>query len=56
VNGKQVASIFRANLGWSITPHLSLVNQLNYVDAGNVLRAAGYRDNIFTSTILSFRF
>jgi hypothetical protein len=56
VNGKQVASIFRANLAWSITPHLSLVNQLNYVDVGDVLRAAGYRDNIFTSTILNFRF
>lgn len=56
VDGKQVASILRANLAWSITPHLSLVNQFNYVNAGEVLRAAGYRDNVFTSTILNFRF
>ncbi|MFC3580843.1 alginate export family protein [Sphingomonas hylomeconis] len=55
VDGKQVATIYRGNAAWAIDPHVTIVGQVNYVEAGHVLRSAGYRDNLFFSTIMNFK-
>ncbi len=56
VAGKHVANIARLKATWTIDPHVSLAGFVNYVDAGKVLRRAGYGDNLFLETMLTLRF
>jgi len=56
VAGKQVAHIYRATLNWAINPHVSVAGVVNYVDAGTVLRRAGYGDNSYVSMTLKLGF
>jgi hypothetical protein len=56
VAGKHVANIARLKANWTIDPHVSLAGFVNYVDAGKVLRRAGYGDNLFLETMLTLRF
>lgn len=56
VTGKHVANIARLKVIWTLDSHVSLAGIVNYVDAGEVLRRAGYGDNLFVQTMLTVRF
>lgn len=56
VAGKHVANIARLKANWTLNPHVTLAGFVNYVDAGKVLRRAGYGDNLFVETMLTLRF
>ncbi|WP_395334595.1 alginate export family protein [Novosphingobium sp. BL-8H] len=56
VAGRHVANIGRLKAQWTLDPHVALAGIVNYVDAGKVLRRAGYGDNLFVQTMMTLRF
>jgi hypothetical protein len=56
VAGRHVANIARIKANWALNPHVALAGYVNYVEAGKVLRRAGYGDNLFVQTMLTVRF
>ncbi|GAB3066106.1 alginate export family protein [Stenotrophomonas tumulicola] len=56
VPGKDVGRIARLSGNWSLDDHLSLSTFINYVEAGDVLRRAGYRDSFYTAVWASYVF
>jgi hypothetical protein len=56
VPGRQVARIARLRANWAVDPHVSVEGLVNYVDAGKVLRTAGYGDNLFARMMVTLRF
>lgn len=56
VPGKDVGAITRLSGSWAFDDHLSLSTFINYVQAGDVLREAGYRDSFYTAVWASYVF
>lgn len=56
VEGRDVARIARLSGNWAVTPHLSFSTFVNYVDAGAVLRDAGYRDSFYLAVWATYMF
>jgi hypothetical protein len=56
VAGKHVANVARLKANWALNPHVALTGFVNYVDAGKVLRSAGYGDNLFVQAMMTLRF
>jgi hypothetical protein len=56
VRGRGVANLSRANIVYTINPHLSFVTRIEHVDAKSALTKAGFTDTFFIAPWLQFRF
>jgi hypothetical protein len=56
VSGYKIGEQARAYIGYSINQHLSLTTKLEYLKSGTVLKRAGFGNNLFAGTWLTFRF
>ncbi|MXO67147.1 alginate export family protein [Altericroceibacterium endophyticum] len=56
VDGKEVLQIYRARIRWKISPNITVAQDINYNVAGDVLKQAGYGNELYSSTQLHLRF
>lgn len=55
VRGADIGRLYRADLAWAATPHITVQVLADYLDAGSVLRRSGYDDSVYLGGAITFR-
>lgn len=55
VRGADIGRLYRADIAWSVTPHVTVQALFDYLDAGSVLRSADYGDSVYAGGAITFR-